>query len=287
MSFVELKMVAEVDLATVPIPIREYALLFVGSEGKLTARLNSGQFVVVSDGAKGDQGLPGAAGAQGLPGAAGAQGLPGADGAQGVPGEKGDLGLPGAKGDEGLRGANGAQGLPGAAGAQGLPGAAGAQGLPGAEGAQGLPGSVASVRTTGLDVVAAVVSQIQLHSYVFAGSLLNKIVRASAMLVANSTGNVTCNVQLSVGGVLINFQPFISNGARQTFVEVEAMIDAQGRAWAWCRQSAGPVGANASMGLGKSASSSGVLATGAVVLRLVAANGLSVATQLASIEVLN
>ena len=257
----ELKMVA--DYGTVPVPISKYAVLFVGLDGRMRARLNGGQIVDVVDGV---------------------QGIKGDTGQQGVPGAKGDTGQQGATG---AKGDTGQQGVPGVKGDTGQQGAPGAKGDTGQNGINGINGLLGSVRSNFLDIAVPVAGALEMHSYMYAGSLLNKQVTALGMLVINSNGNTNLSVQLSLGGVVIDFPQFGSNGQRQWLLEVEAMVDARGKVWAFLKQSSTAVGGGAQQILFvKSSTSAGVLANGTVSLRIMGTgNALTASPQLVSIEV--
>ena len=132
---------------TAPVDPDAGDLWWNNSDGKLAIYYNdhdgspSAQWVQVSEGPMGRQGVQGAPGVQG---AQGEQGSPGSDssvaGPQGVQGAQGRQGAPGPQGVQGTPGAQGEQGAPGT-GAQGVQGAPGVQGAQGVQGSQGVQGN--------------------------------------------------------------------------------------------------------------------------------------------------
>jgi hypothetical protein len=92
-------------------------------------------------GSQGHQGVQGAQGHQGVQGAVGAQGHQGRQGAQGVQGATGAQGHQGYQGRQGATGPQGHQGVQGATGSTGGGGSTGAQGHQGVQGAQGRQGA--------------------------------------------------------------------------------------------------------------------------------------------------
>ena len=229
---IDMKMLAVADVAT---PGAGRAVLFVGQDGLMRAKVAGGQVVEVL------QGLPGAAGA---PGAQGAQGL---------------------------------QGLPGAPGAQGLQGAAGAPG------AQGLPGFDSVIETATLNQSRAGAASLLIVSRPVGASLLDKMVRARAVVDSSANGSITFVV--NCGGLLFTFLALSVNGVRRNIFEATCFVGATpALCGAYCSQSSVTIGGSGNS-LKASAVVSGALANGAVSLTL-ASVGQSCTTRLAQIEVI-
>jgi hypothetical protein len=110
---------------------------------------NSTQWVSVSQGPMGHQGVTGSGGGSGSQGHQGVQGAQGHQGVQGAQGHQGHQGRQGAQGVQGAVGAQGHQGVQGAVGAQGAQGATGSGGSTGGAGAQGAQGHQGVQGSTG------------------------------------------------------------------------------------------------------------------------------------------
>ena len=271
------------DAADVPVPVLGRAVLFVGLDGRMCARLPDGSFVVSAAGAQGVPGVPGAAGAAG---AQGLKGDTGATGAQGVPGAAGAAGAQGLKGDTGATGAQGVPGAAGAAGAQGLKGDTGATGAQGVPGVDGLPGQLVSLHTATLGQTRpGLAAGLLVHDFTFNANLIGKLVRARFLLSVNSSVSVTVSALLSIGGMVCEFSGFASNGARLVRVDIDMHVQAAGVAQGGAYQGSGTLTGTAAMVFAQRVSTAGNVAGQSVALSIKGA--LSAVTVLsASIEVL-
>ncbi|XP_045415646.1 collagen alpha-4(VI) chain-like [Lemur catta] len=115
----------------------------------LSIKLQSLPNVLLKQGERGPQGLPGLRGEEGCPGMrgppgargfSGEKGNPGEEGVDGLDGEQGSYGVPGSSGEKGNRGNQGLPGLPGPPGESGEPGLRGDPGEPGFPGYLGAQG---------------------------------------------------------------------------------------------------------------------------------------------------
>ena len=239
----ELKIVT--DFASVPVPIDTYAVLFVGLDGRMRARLNGGHFVDVTagtvgaDGPKGDAGAPGAAGAKGDAGA------------PGVAGAKGDAGAPGvavAKGDTGAAGEAGAKGDTGAAGADGL-------------------SRVHVQKIGGLNTpVAGLAAGTLVHTAQLAADLIAKTVEVDCVLELTAASNTNVNFQIRIGNLLIGFSSFVVNGTKQVRFDCKISISATGQVFAFATQGLSNTSATMALVGLQASSMTGSLSGGAVSL---------------------
>lgn len=179
--------------ALVPVPVLGRAVLFVGADGRIRARLADGSFVLAAVGQQGDQGLPGRNGFNGLPGTNGTNGSNGLPGAKGEPGTNGTNGLPGSKGD---------------------------------------PGEVVSLHTSTLGQSrAGVAAGLLLHEYTFNQSLVGRMVRARGLLsVLSAASSVNVSALLNIGGLVCEFSPFAITGSRLIRFDLDMHVQAAAQA---------------------------------------------------------
>ncbi len=253
---IDMKLIANSEAAT---PGQGRAILFVGIDGLMRAKLAGGQVVEVL---------------QGAPGAQGVQGLPGNDGADGSPG---------ANGLNGAQGLLGVQGVPGAQGAQGLPGNDGADGAQGAQGVPGVAGfeSVTELATIGQARAGA--AALLICSANSAASLLGKMVRVRAMVDTSVNGNVIFSV--NAGGIVFAFPALAVTGVRRSYFEATLLIGASVALSSGCSQQAHAALNGTANALFAHAAVSGAVTSGAVSVLLSSA-GQSVTTRLAQLEII-
>ena len=254
----ELQLIDAPGLAagSVPIPVEGRAVLFVGSDGRMRARMPDGSFVLTVEGRQGGQG------------------------------ENGEPGSTGAMGAPGVAGAVGAMGAPGVAGAVGAAGAPGVAGAVGAEGAPGAPGKVVSLHTSTLSQSRpGLAGGLLLHDFTFGANLVGRMVRARGLLSVNSNGSVGVSALLNIGGLVCEFSQFQVSGARLLRFDLDMHVQAVGVAQGGAYQGSAAPNATAAMVYAQRVATAGSVSTQKIDFSI-KGNFSAVTVLSASIEVL-
>jgi hypothetical protein len=150
----------------------------------------------------------------------------------------------------------------------------------GATGAPGAAGSVFSFHTATLGQSRpGAFAGLLLHEFNFPLSPVGKVVRVSCLLSVNSPANIGTTPILNVGGMVCEFMPIVTNGARLVRFQVEMHV----RSATYCE--GGVLQANAANGVqGADSYSRRVSVVGACVTNLVK---FSIKGTLPSVEVLS